>query len=237
MPSRRNSIADDLRRRITEGHLKPGERLPSEAQLAAHYTVSTPTLRNALALLQGEGLVEKIHGSGNFVRHPRRRTTYTGGRPSAWTTPSPPLRSTVNARHLRAHAPLTTLLNVAGGTSLTEILCITHEGRSPHSLSRIYIPRNLAPANLPAPAQIATHLTELRPPLAEVRETARSRLPTHEEANTLRISASLAVLSITRVSIDVTGRVVEAALLVYPGDGADALFITNYPTEERTPRP
>ncbi|MGW2846737.1 UTRA domain-containing protein [Streptomyces sp. NPDC001274] len=80
-------------------------------------------------------------------------------------------------------------------------------------------------------------LTELRPPLAEVRETARSRLPTHEEATTLRISATLALLSITRVALDTTGRVVEAALLVYPGDRADALFITNYPAEERTPSP
>ncbi|WP_030768067.1 MULTISPECIES: GntR family transcriptional regulator [unclassified Streptomyces] len=237
MPSRRQSIADDLRRQIAAGHFKAGERLPSEAQLAAHYTVSTPTLRNALALLQGEGLVEKIHGSGNFVRHPRRRTTYTGGLPSAWTTPSAPLRSTVHARHLRAHDPLTTLLNVARGTSLTEVLCVTHEDRSPHSLSRIYIPRDLVPAGMSTPAEVAAHLTELRPPLAEVRETACSRLPTPEEATTLRIGPSLAVLSITRVAIDTTGRVVEAALLVYPGDRADALFITTHPTEERTPRP
>lgn len=156
VPSRRNSIADDLRHQITAGHLKPGERLPSEAQLAAHYTVSTPTLRNALALLQGEGLVEKIHGSGNFVRHPWRRTTYTGGRPSAWTIPSAPLRSTVHTRHLRAHAPLTTLLSVAPGTPLAEVHCVTHEDRTPHSLSRIYLPRDLAPPNLPAPADIAT---------------------------------------------------------------------------------
>ncbi|MER7735162.1 GntR family transcriptional regulator [Streptomyces erythrochromogenes] len=237
MPSRRQSIADDLRRQITAGHFKAGERLPSEAQLAAHYTVSTPTLRNALSLLQGEGLVEKIHGSGNFVRHPRSRTTYTGGRPSAWITPSAPLRSTVHARHLRAHDPLTTLLNVAPGTSLTEVLCVTHEDRSPHSLSRIYIPRDLVPAGLSAPADIAAHLTELGLPLSEVRETACSRLPTPEEATTLRISPSLAVLSITRVAIDTTGRVVEAALIAYPGDRADALFITSHPTEERTPRP
>ncbi|MEU9719370.1 GntR family transcriptional regulator [Streptomyces sp. NPDC047976] len=237
MPSRRQSIADDLRRQIATGRLKAGERLPSEAQLAADYKVSTPTLRNALALLQGEGLVEKVHGSGNFVRHPRRRTTYTGGRPSAWTTPSAPLKSTAHARHLRARDPLTTILNVAPGTSLTEIVCITHEDRSPHSLSRIYIPRDLMPIGLPTPAEIAGHLTELRPPLAEVRETACSRLPTQEEATALRISTSLAVLSITRVAIDTTGRVVEAALLVYPGDRADALFITSHPTEERASKP
>ncbi|MYV73685.1 GntR family transcriptional regulator, partial [Streptomyces sp. SID1046] len=56
-PSRRHAIAEDLRNQISTGLLKAGARLPSEAQLAAHYAVSTPTLRNALALLQGEGLV------------------------------------------------------------------------------------------------------------------------------------------------------------------------------------
>ncbi|WP_350325659.1 UTRA domain-containing protein [Streptomyces katrae] len=117
------------------------------------------------------------------------------------------------------------------------MLCITHEDRSPHSLSRIYIPRDLMPTGLPTPAKVTAHLTEPRPPLAEIRETACSRLPTQEEATTLRISASLAVLSITRVAIDTTGRVVEAAVLVYPGARADALFITSHLTEERTPRP
>lgn len=50
----------------------------------------------------------------------------------------------------------------------------------------------------------------------------------------LRISMSLAVLSLTRVATDVTGRVVEAALLVLPGDRADALFTTHLTAEERS---
>ncbi len=79
MPSRRDTIADDLRDRIVTGRLKPGDRLPSEAHLAAQYMVSTPTLRNALAVLQAEGLVEKVHGKGNFIRRPVRRITYVGG--------------------------------------------------------------------------------------------------------------------------------------------------------------
>jgi len=78
MASRREAIADD-RDRIATGRLKPDDRLPSEAHLAAQYAVSTPTLRNALAVLQAEGLVEKIHGKGNSVRPPLRRITYTEG--------------------------------------------------------------------------------------------------------------------------------------------------------------
>lgn len=73
VPSRHRDIAEDLRRQITTGRIQPGERLPSKAGLADRYKVSTMTLRNALAVLQGEGLVEKIHGKGNYVRRPVRK--------------------------------------------------------------------------------------------------------------------------------------------------------------------
>ncbi|MGW6707306.1 GntR family transcriptional regulator [Streptomyces sp. NPDC054956] len=218
----------------SQGHLKPGERLPSEAQLAARYKVSTPTLRNALALLQGEGLVEKIHGNGNFVRHPLRRITYTGGGSTPSVQPDEPLHATVRTTRLQAHGYLTALLKVTPRSPLTEFFCITHEGKSPHSLARIYMPRDLAPTGIPA-GLLATRLAELRPPLAEVQETVSTRLPTPDEATTLRISATLAVLSITRVASDTTGRVVEAALLVLPGDRAEAVFTTHPTTAPRRP--
>ncbi|AVZ72774.1 GntR family transcriptional regulator [Streptomyces lunaelactis] len=229
-PSRRHAIAEDLRNQISTGLLKAGARLPSEAQLAAHYAVSTPTLRNALALLQGEGLVEKIHGSGNFVRHPVRRITYAGGGRTPCADDA--LRTTVRTTRLRAHGHLTALLKVRSRSPLTEFLCLSHEGKSPHSLTRIYVPRDLAPPGTPG-GSLAAHLADLRPPLATVQETVSTRLPTPDEATTLRISATLAVLSITRVATAITGRVVEVALLVLPGDRADAIFTTHYPTAPR----
>ena len=72
----------------------------------------------------------------------------------------------------------------------------------------------------------------LRPPSAKVRETVSVRLPTPDEASALRISSALAVLAITRVTADITGRVVEAALLVLPGDRADAVFTTHHVIDE-----
>ncbi|MER7960008.1 GntR family transcriptional regulator [Streptomyces sp. NPDC096030] len=227
MPSLRHTIADDLRTQITTGLLKPGERLSSEPQLAARYKVSTATLRNALALLQAEGLIEKVHGKGNFVRRLRRRLTYEGG---ALTPIVPTLHVTVHTTQLRAQGALSTLLKVPSRALLTEYLCVSHVGQSPHSLARIYVPRDLAPSESPCrwpkPAGLG-------PQLAEPREKVSARLPTLEEASTLRISTALAVLTITRVSADATGRVLEAALLVLPGDRADARFTTHHTTEDR----
>ncbi|MFF8786379.1 GntR family transcriptional regulator [Streptomyces sp. NPDC015125] len=64
-------IADQLRQSIRAGRLKPGDRLPSEAKLAEEFGRSVPTVRDALRVLRDEGLIEKQHGRGNFVRRPR----------------------------------------------------------------------------------------------------------------------------------------------------------------------
>ncbi|MFI5545660.1 GntR family transcriptional regulator [Streptomyces sp. NPDC051815] len=235
MPSLRHAIANDLRHRISSGHFKPGERLPAETRLATHYKVSTSTVRNALALLQAEGLVDKIHGSGNFVRRPLCRITYTGGAaaPAPWAAFSAHLRLTARTASIEAPSHLTTLLNVPPRSPLTEVLFTTCEEKTPHGLAHIYVPNDLTPATTPLPEQVAVRLAGRRPSPAEVQERISARLPTQEEAERLRISPSLAVLSLTRVTTDTTGRVIEAALLVLPGDRTDALFTTRFVTEER----
>ncbi|MFI1177100.1 GntR family transcriptional regulator [Streptomyces melanogenes] len=64
-------IADELRESIRAGQLAPGDQLPTEAKLSERFGRSVPTIREALRLLRDEGLVEKQHGRGNFVRRPR----------------------------------------------------------------------------------------------------------------------------------------------------------------------
>jgi GntR family transcriptional regulator len=66
-------IADALRQSIRAGQLEPGERLPAEDKLAQQYRTSVPTLQRALAELAAEGLIDKRHGVGTFVRTPRQR--------------------------------------------------------------------------------------------------------------------------------------------------------------------
>ncbi|WAZ27116.1 GntR family transcriptional regulator [Streptomyces cinnabarinus] len=239
MPSRRDAIAHDLRHRIATGRIRHGERLPSESHLAAQYRVSTPTLRNALAVLQVEGLVEKVHGKGNYVCRPLSRITYEGGRRTlaAQIVADAALRVTVRTTKIQARGHLTTLMKASTNSPLTEFICLSHEGERPHSLARIYVPCDLVPAAVPCESPsfdgVMRRLLELRRPLAEVRERLSVRLPTPEEASTLRISSALAVLAITRQTADTTGRVVEAALLVLPGDRVDAVFTTHHVIEER----
>ncbi|MFF2846793.1 GntR family transcriptional regulator [Streptomyces sp. NPDC058001] len=239
MRSRHRGIADDLRDQIATGRVKPGERLPSESRLAGRYMVSTATLRSALAVLQREGLIEKIHGKGNFVRRSFRKITYVGGWGTLdlWTSTDADPRVTVRTTTMGAYGDLTALLRVPDGSPLTEFQCLSYQGDSPHSLARIYVPRDSEPVTVFGDGISSTrakaNFAVLGNPPAEVRETVSVRLPTPEEASTLRINAAVAVLAITRVASDASGRVTEAALLVFPGDRVDAVFTTHHMIEER----
>jgi GntR family transcriptional regulator len=129
------------------------------------------------------------------------------------------------------------LLKVPTGSPLAEFFCISHEGESPHGLARIYIPRDLAPAGVlddeSTWRETATRFAVLSSPPTAVRETVCARPPTPDEASALRVGSAVAVLAITRVATDTTGRVVEAGLLVFPGDRVDAVFTTHHMTDER----
>ncbi|WP_063736697.1 GntR family transcriptional regulator [Streptomyces sp. RTd22] len=78
--ARYEQIADALRHGIRTGRLRPGERLPAEERLAVRYRTSVPTLQRALSELVAEGLIDKRHGVGTFVRTPRRRVVRSSDR-------------------------------------------------------------------------------------------------------------------------------------------------------------
>lgn len=66
--SRYAALAGALRARIVAGEWPPGSAMPSEQMLAAEHGVALGTLRRALDLLAEQGLVERVHGRGTFVR-------------------------------------------------------------------------------------------------------------------------------------------------------------------------
>lgn len=61
-------ISELLIRDIAAGRLIDGERLPPEREMADSLGISVGTLRKALADLTRKGLLERIQGSGNYIR-------------------------------------------------------------------------------------------------------------------------------------------------------------------------
>ncbi|MFB9279287.1 GntR family transcriptional regulator [Cohnella cellulosilytica] len=60
-------IANHLREQIMSGKLRPGDRVPSEKEIASYFNVSQITSKQALALMSDENLVIRLKGKGTFV--------------------------------------------------------------------------------------------------------------------------------------------------------------------------
>jgi GntR family transcriptional regulator, transcriptional repressor for pyruvate dehydrogenase complex len=83
-----HQIAQQIQRGIMRGQLPPGHRLPSEADLAAEYSVSRGTIRETMKLLSAAQLIESTRGAtgGTFVRlpEPGRVAASVGDTISLW---------------------------------------------------------------------------------------------------------------------------------------------------------
>ncbi|MPV55143.1 FadR family transcriptional regulator [Burkholderia sp. HI2761] len=76
-PKRADLVAEEIKRLITEKDLKPGDRLPREAELQQLYAVSKSTIREALKSLEVQGLIKVTtgpSGGGMIVEVPLDRT-------------------------------------------------------------------------------------------------------------------------------------------------------------------
>jgi len=60
-------LAAILRERITSGEIPPGRRIPSHTELEQEFELARGTIKKALALLKGEGLLVTAPGRGLFV--------------------------------------------------------------------------------------------------------------------------------------------------------------------------
>lgn len=55
---------------VEEAGLQPGDRFPPERELAARLGVSRATLKQAIVVLEVQGILEVRHGGGTYLRHP-----------------------------------------------------------------------------------------------------------------------------------------------------------------------
>jgi hypothetical protein len=123
-------VADELRARIRSGALQPGQRMPTQAQLAAEFGVERPAVRQALRILQSEQLLTNVSKGAPATVAADPGRTLTG--PSAPPLPTsvglaPRIAAAFGAEHVEIDAVCLTSvsLTLAIGEPLRQI----HSGR------------------------------------------------------------------------------------------------------------
>ena len=66
-----HQLREFLKEKIESGEWAPGHQLPGESDLQIEFGVSRATVRQAMQLLENDGLVEKLQGRGTFVGRPK----------------------------------------------------------------------------------------------------------------------------------------------------------------------
>src|SRR5204862_6433449 len=61
-------VVEQIKGLITEGRIKPGDRLPPERELAELFKASRNSVRDAIRVLEQMGLIESRQGDGTYVR-------------------------------------------------------------------------------------------------------------------------------------------------------------------------
>ncbi len=230
-------IAELLRDDIATGRLSEGARLPSERDLMDAYGAARGTVRQAVALLKAEGLVQTEHGRGGFVRS------------------RPPVRRVAHDRFARRHrdqgkAAFLAEAESEGVSPGVEVLLIGEEVPPAAVADRLGLPHEqkvfvrrrryladgdpveLASSYLPLPFVRGTAITKKNPGpggiyarleenghrLARFTEEVTARMPSPEEVRSLRLSAGTPVFGLVRTAYDEQGVAVEVCDTVMAAD-------------------
>jgi DNA-binding transcriptional MocR family regulator len=66
------TIAEALRERIVTGQFRPGEKIPPIRQVAEEFNCNKLTVQKAFDRLTQQGFIEKVVGSGSYVKYPEK---------------------------------------------------------------------------------------------------------------------------------------------------------------------
>lgn len=210
-------IADDLRSAIATGRLRPGEDVPTEGELAARWNTSRGPIRNALAALRSEGLIETTRGRPGRVIERRAYQAVDVSIPfTKWARQNgaTPGADTQQVGLRRSGAEQAAALGIAEGDKVVEVLRLrTLDGR-PTMVERLtYI------------EQVGRHLFDVDLDTVSITEFLESRgwksaAVDHEidavaadatDAALLDLAVGAPILRLRRVTRDPDGLTIESS--------------------------
>lgn len=120
-------IRDELAGQINSGQIGAGERLLSERDMAAKLGAARETIREALSLLEGQGLIFRKGGSGYFVSPPRWRydpTHHVNSSRLIQEFGSKPGNIDLKQSETRASSSIARVMNCAEGAQIFELYSV-----------------------------------------------------------------------------------------------------------------
>jgi GntR family histidine utilization transcriptional repressor len=210
-----------LKGELERGRWRPGELMPSEAELVQQFGVSRMTVNRALREMRSEGLVDRVQGVGTFAAQLYRVSS---------TLTIRNLQEEIEERghhhHAQVHlkrkeaapAALAQKLGVRNGAPVFHTLIVHFDNGVPLQCEDRYVNPAAAPDYLKVDFATTTptrYLLEVAP-LWEAQYTIEATAPTDQEAKLLGIARTDPCLVIVRRTVS-RGIPITIARLVHPG--------------------
>jgi GntR family transcriptional regulator len=236
-PSR--TIAHQLRERISSGQYGPGDKLPSERALAAEHGSARNTAREAIGILQTEGLVDVQHGRGVFVRAKtpmirlgatryspqlRARTGLSPFRAEAERQGKQALVEVPSISEVPAPADVAERLHLEADALVVERVNHYFTDDEPVQTGVTYIPSAIAAGSILATdantgrGSIYERFAELGHQITSVREEIVARMPKRAEVTALAMPAGVPVIELLHTGLDQNGQPFEVTRFVMRAD-------------------
>jgi GntR family transcriptional regulator len=139
-------IQSSIRERIEAGHLKAGDAVASERELARLHRVSLMTARHALAGLEREGIVERRRGAGTFVSPPKihfnKLMSYTEQMASRGLAAA---SKVIAAKVIEQEDEIAARLMLPAASKMVKIERVRHTADEPFALETCYLPAERFP--------------------------------------------------------------------------------------------
>jgi GntR family transcriptional regulator len=214
-----------LRTKISDGQLRPGDLLPSEAELVEQYQVSRATVRQALDGLVADGLIQREQGRGTFVSPPNveqgllRIVSFTEDMHRRGLKPGTKL---ISAKLIPASEPLARYLQIKVGEPLAQIERLRLADGEPLSIEKSYLVHQYCPGVLDQDytTQSLRKMLEDRYGLmiGSARQTLRAISAPDDIATALSVNMNAALLYIERISYTEHSVPIEYLRLYHRGD-------------------
>lgn len=214
-----------LRQELARGTWKPGERMPSEAELITIYGVSRITVRQAFELLVNDGLVYRRRGSGTYVTIPliehglNRIISFTDDMQRRGLHPDTRL---IAAKLEPASADVARRLDIAPGEELAVLERLRLADGLPMSVERSHLVHRLCPGVLERDyVQTPLHIALLEVygiRLARAQQAIHAVAADKTRASLLSVAVAAPLFFIERVSFRQGGIPVEFLQIYQRGD-------------------
>ncbi|MDX2400617.1 GntR family transcriptional regulator [Microbacterium algeriense] len=209
-------IAEDLRAQIAAGTLRPGDDVPTEAELAERWHTSRGPIRNALAALRGEGLIETTRGRP--ARVVSRKASQAVDVSVPFTRWARELGVTPGAQtqelSLRRAGDMAAALGVDVDDTIVSVVRLRLLDGRPTMLERLSyteVPgRRLFDVDLDQ-VSITEHLASVGHPIVALQHVIDAVAADEQDAALLRVPRGTPILRLTRTSRDADGRIFEAS--------------------------